>query len=84
RDASASTDASMQAQVLTYSRSRGLFAGLTLNGANVQVDDESQTAFYGRQIEFSSILEGKVNAPAAANPFLTAVRQNFRDARGGN
>lgn len=84
RDASVSTDASMQAQVLTYSRSRGLFAGLSLNGANVQVDDESQSAFYGRHVEFASILDGKVNAPAAANPFLAAVKQNFREARGGN
>ncbi len=86
RDASASTDASMQAGILTYSRSRGLFAGLTLNGAGVQVDDESQDAFYGRQVEFANVLTGKVTAPAAANTFLSSVRQNFREARtgGGN
>ena len=86
RDASASTDASMQAGILTYSRSRGLFAGLTLNGANVQVDDESQEAFYGNHIEFANILTGKVTAPSAANTFLASVRQNFREARtgGGN
>jgi SH3 domain-containing YSC84-like protein 1 len=85
RDASASTDATAQAGILTYSRSRGLFAGLTLNGANVQVDDESQDAFYGRDVVFSNILTGKVTAPAAANTFLATVRQNFREARtGGN
>ncbi len=85
RDASASTDASMQAGILTYSRSRGLFAGLTLNGANVQVDDESQDAFYGRNVEFANVLTGKVTAPAAANTFLASVRKNFREARtGGN
>lgn len=85
RDASASTDASMQAGILTYSRSRGLFAGLTLNGASVQVDNESQDAFYGRNVEFANILTGKVVAPAAANTFLASVRQNFREARtGGN
>jgi SH3 domain-containing YSC84-like protein 1 len=83
RDASASTDASVQASILTYSRSRGLFAGLTLNGANVQVDDESQDAFYGRNVEFANILTGKVTAPAAANTFLSTVRQNFREARAG-
>ncbi|MEO5936470.1 MAG: lipid-binding SYLF domain-containing protein [Terriglobales bacterium] len=85
RDASASTDVSMKSGILTYSRSRGLFAGLTLNGANVQVDDESQDAFYGRQMEFANLLTGKVTAPAAANTFLTSVRTNFREARtGGN
>jgi SH3 domain-containing YSC84-like protein 1 len=86
RDASASTDVTAQAGILTYSRSRGLFAGLTLNGAGVQVDDESQDAFYGRDIVFSNILTGKVPAPAAANTFLASVRQNFREARtgGGN
>ncbi|HUR37099.1 MAG TPA: lipid-binding SYLF domain-containing protein [Terriglobales bacterium] len=85
RDASASTDVTAQAGILTYSRSRGLFAGLTLNGANVQVDDESQDAFYGRNVVFSNILTGKVTAPAAASTFLATVRQNFREARtGGN
>lgn len=85
RDASASTDASMQAGILTYSRSRGLFAGLTLNGAGVQVDNESQDAFYGKNVEFANVLTGKVTAPAAANTFLASVRQNFREARtGGN
>lgn len=85
REAAASTDITAQAGILTYSRSRGLFAGLTLNGAGVQVDDESQDAFYGRQVEFANVLTGKVNAPAAANTFLSSVRQNFREARtGGN
>ena len=81
RDASASTDATAQAGILTYSRSRGIFAGLTLNGAGVQVDDESQDAFYGRNVVFSEVLTGKVNAPAAANTFLASVRKNFREAR---
>lgn len=81
RDASANTDVTMQSQVLTYSRARGLFAGLTLNGANVREDEESQHAFYGRDVAFANVLLGKVNAPADASTFLGAVRQNFREAR---
>jgi lipid-binding SYLF domain-containing protein len=81
RTAEASTDVTMQAQVLTYSRSRGLFAGLSLNGANVRPDVESTEAFYGRPVNFATALTGKIQAPAAASNFLASVRQAFREAR---
>lgn len=80
REATANTDASMQAGILTYSRTRGLFAGLDLNGAVVQQDDESQDAFYGKNVTFSSILEGQRPVPADAQPFIASVRSSFREA----
>ena len=80
REASANTDASMKAGILTYSRARGLFAGLDLNGAVVQQDDESQDAFYGKDVTFGSILQGAKPVPADAQPFIASVRQSFREA----
>ncbi|HSE49572.1 MAG TPA: lipid-binding SYLF domain-containing protein [Terriglobales bacterium] len=80
REASANTDISMKSGILTYSRSRGLFAGLDLNGAVVQQDDESQDAFYGKNVSFGSILQGAKPVPADAQPFLASVRQSFREA----
>jgi len=81
RQAQASTSATMQSQILVYSRTRGLFAGLTLQGAHIAQDQESSDAFYGRNVAFSDVLNGKVRAPSAAGPFLTAVRRNFRKAK---
>ncbi len=80
REASANTDWKLRSQILTYSRTRGLFAGLTLNGANVRQDDDSTSAFYGKNYDFRTLLTGKVPAPAQAHDFLASVRQNFREA----
>jgi lipid-binding SYLF domain-containing protein len=80
REASANTDVAMKSGILTYSRARGLFAGLDLNGAVVQQDDESQDAFYGKNVSFASILQGQKSTPADAQPFITSVRQSFREA----
>lgn len=80
REASANTDWKLRSQILTYSRARGLFAGLTLNGANVRQDDDSTQAFYGKNYDFRTLLTGKVPAPAQAHDFLASVRQNFREA----
>jgi lipid-binding SYLF domain-containing protein len=80
REASANTDWKLRSQILTYSRTRGLFAGLTLNGANVRQDDDSTRAFYGKDYDFRTLLTGKVPAPAQAHEFLASVRQNFREA----
>lgn len=80
RDASANTDWKLRSQILTYSRTRGLFAGLDLSGANVRQDDESTRAFYGKDYDFRTLLTGKVPAPSQARPFLASVRQNFREA----
>lgn len=73
RHASAGTDWKMNAELLTYSRSKGIFAGLTLEGAVVEQDRDSTTAIYGRDVSFRHILTGRVASPSAAASFLEAV-----------
>jgi SH3 domain-containing YSC84-like protein 1 len=73
RHASAGTDWKMNTQVLTYSRSRGAFAGLTLEGAVIQQDDDSTRAIYGKHMMFRRILSGKVSTPESAEAFVKAV-----------
>jgi lipid-binding SYLF domain-containing protein len=75
RDADASTDWKMKAEVLAYSRTRGLFAGLTLDGAVIKQDDDSTRALYGRTVGFRPTLTGQVKPPAASENFLATVRQ---------
>jgi lipid-binding SYLF domain-containing protein len=74
RHASADTDWKMNAEILTYSRAKGVFAGLTLNGAAVHTDDDSMKAVYGPDVTARAVLMGKVEPPAAAHEFLAAVR----------
>src|SRR5277367_1856282 len=69
----ADTDWKMRAQVLTYSRSRGLFAGLELNGAVIKQDKDSTRDFYGRMVPFKTSLKGDVEAPKGAYPFLSSL-----------
>ena len=73
RHASAGTDWKMNAELLTYSRSKGAFAGLTLEGAVVEQDTDSTEAIYGRDIPFRKVMMGNVTPPAAAAPFMSAV-----------
>ncbi len=73
RHASAGTDWKMNAELLTYSRSKGAFAGLTLEGAVVEQDADSTTAIYGRDIGFRKILMGGVTPTADAAPFMSAL-----------
>jgi SH3 domain-containing YSC84-like protein 1 len=75
RHASAGTDWKMNTEVLTYSRSKGVFAGLTLEGAVVEQDNDSTGAIYGKQMEFRNILSGKVATPKSAEPFLKAISE---------
>lgn len=74
RHASADTDWKMNAEILTYSRAKGAFAGLTLNGADVHPDDDSMRAMYGGDVTFRSVLTGSVPPPPSAHAFLSAVR----------
>jgi SH3 domain-containing YSC84-like protein 1 len=74
RHASAETNWKLETEILTYSRTKGAFAGITLNGASVRRDDDSMKAIYGRHVTTRSVLLGKVAAPAAAESFLNAVR----------
>jgi len=73
RHASADTDWKMNAEILTYSRAKGIFAGLTLNGAVVKEDRDSMNAIYGPDVTQRSVLMGKVPPPAEAHAFLAAV-----------
>jgi SH3 domain-containing YSC84-like protein 1 len=73
RHASADTDWKMRAQVLTYSRARGLFAGLELHGAVIKQDKDSTRDFYGRMVPFKTSLTGEIEAPKAAYPFLSTL-----------
>src|SRR3954467_4643417 len=75
RHASAGTDWKMNTEVLTYSRSKGLFAGLTLEGAVVQQDDDSTRAIYGKRVGFRKVLSGQVATPQSTEAFVTAVRE---------
>jgi len=74
RHAEAGTDWKMDTEILTYSRAKGVFAGLTLEGASVRQDNDSRHAIYGRNVTTRALLLGKVAAPAAAGPFLAEVR----------
>ena len=73
RHASADTDWKMRAQVLTYSRARGLFAGLELAGAVIKQDKDSTRDFYGRMVPFKTSLRGNIDAPKSAYPFLSTL-----------
>jgi SH3 domain-containing YSC84-like protein 1 len=75
RHAEGSTDWKMRAEVLTYSRARGLFAGVSLNGAQIKQDKDSTREFYGRMVPFRTSLVGEVEPPAGANAFLTSLSQ---------
>lgn len=84
RQAEASTDVKLNAEVLTYSRTKGLFAGLELNGAAIQQDIESTNGFYGRQVAFRDVLSGRVPTPPLAENFVATVRRDFSEARAAN
>ena len=81
RHASAGTDWKMNTEMLTYSRSKGVFAGLTLEGAVVEQDNDSTHAIYGKHMAFRNILSGKVSSPASAQAFLKAVSEAGQQAR---
>src|SRR5215813_6208894 len=73
RHAEGSTDWKMRAQVLTYSRARGIFAGVSLSGARVTQDKDTTREFYGRMVPFKTALTGTIPAPDSAYPFLNSL-----------
>jgi SH3 domain-containing YSC84-like protein 1 len=73
RHASAGTDWKLDSELLTYSRSKGAFAGLTLEGAVIEQDADSTTAIYGRDVPFRKILIGDVTPPADSASFMAAL-----------
>jgi len=84
RHASADTNWKLETEVLTYSRAKGLFAGVTLNGASIRRDDDSTEAIYGRDIPTRRILQGDEAVPASAQSFLDAVRDAKAQAIASN
>ena len=81
RHASAGTDWKLNTQMLTYSRSKGAFAGLTLEGAVVEQDNDSTRAIYGKNMKFGNILSGKASTPKSADAFMKAVSEAGQQAR---
>jgi lipid-binding SYLF domain-containing protein len=82
RHAAADTDWKMRAQVLSYSRARGIFAGLELSGAVINEDRSSTIEFYGKMVPFRKSLEGLVPPPPGAGPFLTTLAKWAQAASG--
>jgi lipid-binding SYLF domain-containing protein len=82
RHAEGSTDWKMRAEVLTYSRARGLFAGVTVNGSSITQDENATRELYGRSVPFKTILTGAVSTPQAGEPFVAAVRKSVSEASG--
>jgi lipid-binding SYLF domain-containing protein len=75
RDTAADTDWKMRAEVLTYSRARGVFAGIDLNGSAITQDKDETAVLYGKMVPFAEILKGSVAAPKGSAPFLAAVKK---------
>jgi SH3 domain-containing YSC84-like protein 1 len=78
RAANADTDWKMKAEVLSYSRARGIFAGIDLSGSKIAQDRDETRVLYGKMVPFATILEGKVTPPNGSEPFLAAVRKYAR------
>ena len=74
RNAQAKTDATMRAEILSYSRSRGVFAGISLEGGTLREDDSANKDLYGKAMANRTILTGGVPPPASAASFLTAIK----------
>ncbi len=81
RHASAGTDWKMNTEMLSYSRSKGVFAGLTLEGAVVEQDNDSTRAIYGKSMTFRNILSGKASTPKSADAFMKAVSDAGQQAK---
>jgi SH3 domain-containing YSC84-like protein 1 len=75
RTADADTDWKLKAEVLTYSRARGIFAGIDLNGSAITQDKDETRILYDKMVDFADILNGTVPPPKASEPFLAAVRK---------
>ncbi len=75
RDATAQTDALMHAEILSYSRARGLFAGIALTGATLRSDDKDNEYLYGKAVQHKDILMGQVAKPAGASPLYASLNR---------
>jgi lipid-binding SYLF domain-containing protein len=80
RHASAGTDWKMNTEALSYSRTKGLFAGVAVDGAKIQQDNDSTEAMYGKDVSFRKTLSGDVHIPASAGSFIAAVKAAEKQA----
>jgi lipid-binding SYLF domain-containing protein len=84
RSATAATDARMNAEILSYSRTKGVFAGVALDGAVVQADKSGDRAMYGEHVNRHEILSGRVAIPPSALPLMREIDENSKSARNSN
>jgi len=84
RTAAAGTDVKLNAEILSYSRAKGVFAGVALDGAVVQADKSGDEAMYGPNVNRHEILDGKVAVPASARPLLHEISRYAREAKAGS
>jgi lipid-binding SYLF domain-containing protein len=76
RTASAESDATLRAEILTYSRARGAFAGVSLEGSTLRADNEGNKALYGKQVDATAIITGnEVQAPPEAQTLISALQK---------
>lgn len=83
RSTSAKTDATLSSGILSYSRARGLFAGIALNGSTLRADGEANAEIYGRKVAHKEILMGNVPPPAAAAPLYAAIGASIGSGKSG-
>lgn len=81
RDAAADTDIEMKDKILTYSRARGLFAGVDLSGTVVTQDKDETRILFGKMVSFDAILRGKIPPPHGSEPFLSVLRDVSAQAK---
>ncbi|PYY12986.1 MAG: hypothetical protein DMG61_14915 [Acidobacteria bacterium] len=81
RTAAASTNWKLDSEILTYSRSKGLFAGIDINGAEIKQDDKTTKDLYSSAVPFQQILNGQVRTPASARDFIAEIHRDFAEAR---
>ncbi len=84
RDTQAQTDALMHAEILSWSRSRGVFAGVSLDGASLRADNDDNEAIYGTRVTQQELLHGHVKPPAAASKLYGELNRYAPAMRGGN
>ena len=75
RDAEASTNAAMSAQMLSYSRTQGVFAGVSLSGTSLGPDSDANEKIYGKKVTSEQIFDGSVKAPASADVLLSTLQE---------
>lgn len=81
RHATANTDIKLNAEILSYSRTKGVFAGVSLDGAEVQADHSGDKALYGSRITRQAILDGKVAVPVSARPLVREIAKYSNEAK---